>query len=182
MPRTFIAFSAPCPPTLARLLKELGQLGSPVKASSPRGLHCTLKFLGETSGETVARLGPALAAAVQGFPSFTVRLRGVGAFPDAGRPNVVWGGLAAPELAGLHQRIESLADEFGFVPDARPFHPHITLARIKHRPPPRLAQCLQDYAATDWGEFEVDAIELFQSTLTPAGSRYTVLARAPLGL
>jgi RNA 2',3'-cyclic 3'-phosphodiesterase len=178
--RTFIACAVPCPPPLAHLLKHLGQLGSAVKATGPRDLHCTLRFLGDASPELCTRLGPALAAIAGAAPKITGTLHGMGAFPNSDRPNVIWAGLVAPELAGLQQAIEMLAREFGFVPENRQYHPHVTLARVKRRPPPRLAELLQQNVETTWGTMEVTAVELFQSTLTPAGSRYDVLVRAEL--
>ena len=178
--RTFVACATPCPPDLARLLKELGGLGSAVKASAPRGLHCTLKFLGDTAPETAAQLGPSLAAAVSDVSPFSVELVGIGAFPDAQRPNVIWAGLQADPLITLFERIEAVATGFGYRPEQRPFHPHVTLARVKHRPPPRLAELMQEHAGTKWGKFEVNGVELFKSTPTPSGSRYDVLATAPL--
>jgi len=180
MLRTFIAIATSCPPPLARVLKDLAQLGSAVKTSTPRGMHCTLRFLGDTAPETVEQLGPALTAAVAGVQRFSASLRGMGAFPDSRRPNVIWAGLESLELVQLQSTIEQLARQFGFVPETRAFHPHVTLARVKHRPPPRLAELLQEHATTEWGRVDVDAVEFFKSTLTRAGSQYEVLCRAPL--
>lgn len=162
------------------MLKELGRLGSAVKASSPRGLHCTLKFLGPTAPATAAALGERLPTAVSDSAPLSVELRGIGAFPHFDRPSVVWAGLSSPELSDLQARVESLASEFGFAPEIRPFHPHVTLARVKHRPPPALQQLLSEHAATEWGRCEVASVELFQSTLTPGGSQYKVLSHASL--
>lgn len=178
--RTFVACATPCPPGLARLLKELGGLGSAVRASAPRGLHCTLRFLGDTSPETAAQLGPAIVEAVADAASFSVELVGIGAFPGPQRPNVIWAGLQADPLTTLFERIEDVATGFGYRPEQRPLHPHVTLARVKHRPPPRLAELMQQHAGTKWGTFDVSSIELFKSTPTPSGSRYDVLATAPL--
>jgi len=178
--RTFVACATPCPPGLARLLKELGGLGSAVKASTPRGLHCTLKFLGDTAPDTAAQLGPAMIAAVADVAAFRAELIGIGAFPDTQRPNVIWAGLQADPLTNLFERIEAVATGFGYRPEQRPFNAHVTLARVKHRPPLRLAELMQEHAGTKWGAFEVNSVELFKSTPTPAGSRYDVLATAPL--
>lgn len=178
--RTFLAVSVPCPAPLARVLKQLTQMGPALKCSTPRGLHCTLKFLGPTAPQAVTGLSAALPAAVAGCRPFSAELLGVGAFPHDQRPTVVWAGLAAPELADLQRRLDELAAGFGFAPEDRPFHPHVTLARVRHRPPPQLRELLQLHAATRWGSFEVTAVELLKSTPTPAGSRYDVLATAML--
>jgi RNA 2',3'-cyclic 3'-phosphodiesterase len=164
---------------LARLLKELGGLGSAVKASAPRGLHCTLRFLGDTSPETAEQLGPAIAQAVADVPEFSAALIGIGAFPGPQRPNVIWAGLKADPLMTLFERIEAVAGSFGYRPEQKPFNAHVTLARVKNRPP-RLAELMQEHTETKWGTFEVTSVELFKSTLTPGGSRYEVLATAPL--
>jgi 2'-5' RNA ligase len=107
-------------------------------------------------------------------------LTGIGAFPNADRPTVIWAGLRATALEVVFQRVAAVATEFGYPPDRYPFRPHVTLARVKHRPPPQLAQIMQEHATTSWGTFDVVAVELFKSTLTPAGSRYEVLATAGL--
>ena len=180
MLRTFIAISVPCPPPLARVLKELAACGPAIKASSPRSLHCTLKFLGDTSEETAAALGPALESVVCGRATFSARLGGIGAFPGAERPSVVWAGLDAPELGALQGAIEGLSGQYGFVPEGRAFHPHVTLARIKQRPPAQLRSMLERYAMTEWGTFDVESVELIKSTPGPGGSQYSVLTRAML--
>jgi len=178
--RTFVGFSTPCPPDLARLLKELAQLGFPVKASAPRSLHCTLRFLGDTSRETADRLGPAITQALADVRTFSAAMTGIGAFPGPQRPTVVWTGLVAPELTDLYQRVEDVAVSFGNVRENKPFRPHVTLARIKLRPPPRLAELMQQHADQQWGAFDITAVELFKSTRTSVGSRYEILASAPL--
>lgn len=151
-----------------------------MRTCNPRGLHCTLRFLGDTSPETAARLAPAIARAVADFSSFPADLIGVGAFPEPQRPSVVWAGLKAAPLATLFERVDTVATDFGYPADRLPFKPHVTLARVKHRPPPKLAELLRQHADTRWGSLEVAAIELFQSTRTPSGPRYDILATAPL--
>lgn len=178
--RAFIAVSIPCDPPLAQVLKDLGSLGKSVRPLSPDGLHCTLKFLGDVPTTITADLGQALQEAVGGVTAFPAELTGVGAFPHPQRPSVVWAGLAAPEMAALFEAVEAVAVRFGFAREQRPFQPHVTLARVRFRPPPQLAQLLERYADARWGQVSIEAVKLFQSTLGPNGSRYDVLATAPL--
>ncbi len=121
-----------------------------------------------------------MAQAVADVPAFAAELIGIGAFPGPQRPNVIWAGLKADPLMTLFKRIETVATGFGYRPEQKPFNAHVTLARVKNRPPPRLAELMQEHTETRWGTFEVTGVELFKSTLTPGGSRYDVLATAPL--
>ena len=178
--RTFVAVSIPCPISLARLLRELGQFGHALRCQSPRGLHCTLRFLGDTSAETADPLAEAIAEAVADVRRFSVEITGLGAFPNPDRPNVVWAGLQAPTLDDLFERIDAVASEFGYPSESRPFRPHVTLARVKGRPPPKLHPLLQEHSDTAWGKVAIDSVELYKSTLTPAGAQYEVLARCEL--
>jgi 2'-5' RNA ligase len=85
-------------------------------------------------------------------------------------------------LAQLYQRLEKAFAALGYLPEGRPFNPHLTLGRVKspvnrHR----LAQALEQLPALKWPPFTVSELILFRSTLTPQGSIYTPLQVIPLG-
>ena len=62
----------------------------------------------------------------------------------------------------------------GFAPEARPFHPHLTLGRWKDRVRrPRLPE-------VDLGGCALDELVLFRSDTEPGGPVYTPLSRYPL--
>ena len=68
----------------------------------------------------------------------------------------------------------------GFKKD-KDFVAHITIGRVKFvRDKVELAMALKELANEDFGEFEVDAIELKKSTLTPKGPIYETVARFEL--
>ena len=109
--------------------------------------------------------------------------RGAGAFPDLRRPSVLWAGVEALEgdLAALRAAADAAARAAGLPRDNKPFHPHITLGRVRReRPAPealeRLRETLHD--ARDWGPgaIDVDDVALFSSTLRPRGAVHRVLA------
>jgi 2'-5' RNA ligase len=77
--------------------------------------------------------------------------------------------------------LEKSLEPLGFAREGRAFHPHVTLARIRSRPPAELGALLREQAAREFGSVTIDAVELIQSELGPRGSRYTTLATARLG-
>jgi 2'-5' RNA ligase len=133
--------------------------------TQPEQWHVTLRFLGSCEVEPVAdalaatplpaagaRLGPAL-----------IRLgRGVLAAPVGGLESVVGAVTAA-------------TSDLGRPPGRRPFRGHVTLARSRGTVPAALA------AASVEGEWAVDAVCLVVSHLHPAGARYEVVRRFPVG-
>jgi 2'-5' RNA ligase len=182
MIRAFIAIDVPASPPLRPVLAALSRMGRAVRPVQDGPLHITLKFLGNIAPESVPQVGQAISTAVRESREFTVELCGLGAFPRADRPNVIWVGCAdAPEMQGLVQRMEDELDEIGIPRESRAFHPHATLARVKARPPGELADLLNQHAATTFGSAAAQEIKLYKSELTPEGPRYTVLARIPLG-
>lgn len=149
----------------------------------PAAMHVTLKFLGD--GIEEARL-PAMVAALSavGGAPFALAVRGVGRFPAGGRKpaRALWAGLAAPPaLYELATAVETALLAPGFAAGARPFAPHLTLARLKHeRGGGQAAQFLTQHAGLKSAPFRVEAFDLFSSQLTPQGAVYTRVARFAL--
>jgi hypothetical protein len=62
------------------------------------------------------------------------------------------------------------------------FNPHLTLGRVKSPANrERLAKMLPKLPPVDWPPFEVKELILFQSVLSPQGSKYTPLEVIKLG-
>jgi len=140
------------------------------------GAHVTLRFLGWTRADTIATLEAPLRAAAAACPPLDVAARGLGTFPERGRPRVLWLGLEMPAAAtALQAACEKAAVASGFEPETRAFHPHLTLGRWgdRARRPP-----LPD---VDLGSAPVGELVLYRSELRPSGSVYTPLAVFPLG-
>ena len=136
-----------------------------VRFVPPDRWHITLRFLGESRAEDVeaalddvdlpaatARLGPAVD--VIGERALVV--------PVAGREE-----LAACATAATRS--------IGEPPPRRPFHGHLTIAKVKRdaRMPPALGAMVD-------GWFEVDELALVRSRLHPDGARYDTVASWPL--
>ncbi|MBI3866599.1 MAG: RNA 2',3'-cyclic phosphodiesterase [Planctomycetia bacterium] len=179
--RTFIAVDAAPTPALRRLHDRLSELGDRFRPVSLANLHITLRFLGDTAPSQLAPIGELVRQAVELRDAFHVRLKGLGAFPHARRPSVVWLGLDQAEpLCQIAADLDRVLSTLGFLPEQRPFTPHLTLLRIKSRPPESLHSLLEKEADTDFGMIEVNRVHFYQSELGRNGSKYTRLSTATL--
>ncbi len=136
-------------------------------------MHLTLKFLGEVSDSKIAEIKKRLSGVR--FEKCSVRLDGLGVFPAAGTPKVVWAGLKPKQkLVELHQNIEQALA--GLFPAGEHFHAHLTLARVKVVENKKEFKELLKTISVPPLEFEINSFELVASTLTPEGPVYGVLA------
>jgi len=147
----------------------------------PERMHLTVRFIGAADDETLAALQRALEAPLD-TPRFTLTVRGVGAFPPTGPPRVVWAGLqqGRDHLHALEREITARLSPIGIRPEARPYSPHLTLARVREPAGLRSAALLEGVQTHAFGESTIDAITLFESRLSPQGPTYVALARAAL--
>ncbi|WP_030787805.1 RNA 2',3'-cyclic phosphodiesterase [Streptomyces sp. NRRL S-920] len=145
--------------------------------------HFTLAFMAEVPEETVPDLTARLARAAHRTPPFALALRGGGRFGE----RVLWAG-ATGEVAALRllaQRAEAAARKAGLArEEARPYRPHLTLARgsggTDLRP---YAEALAPFAGASW---TVEELTLVRSELPRSGvpgerPRYETIGRWPLG-
>ena len=67
------------------------------------------------------------------FPSFSLGLGGLGAFPSSGMPRVVWLGVrdGTDSIANIHGEIAARLQPLGFAAERRPFSAHLTIGRVK---------------------------------------------------
>jgi 2'-5' RNA ligase len=148
----------------------------------PEGLHATLHFLGDVPRDRLAALGESLGRALAGLAAPSLRLSGTGAFPSFARPRVLWIGCEERAEAGrlaacLHAaRAGVVAAGFDLGPDAaRPFRPHVTVARPRGRG--RVPEAFASLAfARDW---DPPASVLYESLVESGGNVYAPLATFP---
>ena len=184
--RAFIAVELPeaLRQEVASFQADLKSAGSDVKWVEAGHLHLTLKFLGNIEEAQVASLKEALAPAVRGISSFTIRLEGIGAFPRTTSPRVIWVGVTEgnEKLVELANAVEQACAGLGFPAEERPFSAHLTIGRV--RSPEHLAPLVKKLQLAEFrGETpaEISKLILFQSALSPHGPTYTPLAEIPLG-
>ena len=179
MLRCFIAIKIEPSQPLRRILRTLGEMGRSVRAVEVDALHVTLRFLGPTDDAVIPEIEGAIQTAVAPEPPFTLHVATLGAFPHARRPSVIWAGLEeCPILRRVTSRLNDALDALGVQKDDRPWHAHLTLARVKSAPPAELRDLLESQAVMPLATQMVDSVELLRSDLTPNGPRYTVVASA----
>lgn len=179
--RTFIAVPIESTPTLAKVAGELRNVGGPVRVVDLDGLHLTLKFLGDTPWHRVSDVGRVVSEVCARHVAIEASLTGIGAFPHPRQARVVWSGLDA--VAPLKRLAGELADQLadlGFPAEGRSFVPHVTLARIKGRPPKDLADLIIRHESARLGELHLDRLVYYQSELSRRGPVYTVLSEHEL--
>lgn len=180
--RTFIAVAVPTSPELRRVIADLDSMGSALKAVSAEHLHITLKFLGDTPPEQVPAITAILKEVVAEFSPFAFELIGLGAFPRVERPTVIWAGVDGGEpLVALSDKLEDRLMDLGYEPETRTFTPHLTLARVRRKPPDDLFDLFTRHESTRFATVPVNALTFYESQLTPDGPTYTSLAVVALG-
>jgi 2'-5' RNA ligase len=186
--RGFIAIDLP--PELRKTIEALSlrlraQPGQAcMRWVQPSGIHLTLKFLGDLPAASVPELESVLDQAAAAHAPFSLTVGGIGCFPDARHPRVVWAGLDDPTgtLRLVQASIESGCAAIGLAPEDRPFSPHLTVGRVRREAGPEAAGIVQDVLdrerAFNAGEMLADAVHLFRSELRPTGAIYTRLHSA----
>jgi RNA 2',3'-cyclic 3'-phosphodiesterase len=170
--------------TLADFIRRLKKINDrDVSWSGPEGLHLTLKFLGEISDSKAAEVRAALAEVIKPIRPFPLVLKGTGAFPPNSKfIRVLWAGVfEQPTLMNLHREIDFAMSRLAFIPESHPFHPHLTLGRV--RTALRLHEVLDEmerYKYSDFGQMTAGKVTLFESRLQPTGAVYRVMEEYPL--
>jgi 2'-5' RNA ligase len=180
--RSFIAIELPpeIRLSLARLQNKLksGSRAS-VKWVDPDSIHLTLKFLGNVDIALIEKIVSAMEEACRGVRPFSLEISGLGVFPNERRVRVVWVGLTGETatLGQLQKRLDDALAPLGFRAEARPFTPHLTLARVREQATPderqALGRLVGNTGMESGGSLNVNALHLMRSQLTREGPIYT---------
>jgi 2'-5' RNA ligase len=196
--RFFIALPLAAPSPAARLIEALHGYAPPLKPVDPAALHLTVRFLGPAATQRVEAFASALDAAVEQTRPGPIELAWAGPRFFPGPPPKRARTIVLPPAnldadnaiyrleAALSERLQQLDPPIE--PEARGFHPHLTLARIKQprgkrrSPPPwdAIDSMLNRYADTSFERSTLDRLVLYRSTLTPGGPHYEVVREARL--
>ena len=175
--RTFAAIEVPenIKRTALEIQEDLKKYNCRVSWTKAAGMHLTVKFLGDTEESKIEDIGSAFSDVCGNYSGFNLKLTETGVFGGK-RPSVIWLGLSFPdELSNFQKDIDKAAEKFGFEPEKRQFHPHLTLARIKdtHGVLPMIEQFRN--IELEKFSFTADELILLRSDLKPSGAVYTPL-------
>lgn len=163
---------------LARVAEALSGSVEGARWVSRDAFHVTLSFLGQVADERIPGIAGAVAAAAASVPALEARVGALGAFPSPRRARVLWAGLEDPSggFAALAEGVIAALEPVGFAREKRPYHAHVTLARLRvPRPVP-----LPAGVAPEPLPVPVRAVTLFQSHLRREGARYEPRDAFPL--
>ncbi len=159
-----------------------------VRWVAPENLHLTLKFLGDTPTSNIPDLIEGIALVASKALPFKVVLEAVGCFPNRRKPCVIWLGIHdnSKQLGALQAAIEAMAQVQGFAADKKPFHPHLTVGRVKGHIQSAAAlaeigNAIGQAKAGDSSEWPCTDILLMASDLQPSGPIYTCLHKSKIG-
>ncbi len=183
--RLFVALTVPAPvrEALHEMQRELTSLVpvGEVRWVPPEQYHLTLRFLGDVPSDLVPSLAESLTETCSQIRPFGVRARGIGFFPNARSPRVIWVGVESGENAliefqrrvekGLLRHVKGLASET--------FLAHVTLGRFqkyRDRCARKLGSLPPACRVQVFGEWQVEGAGLFRSEWSPGSARHSLLA------
>lgn len=183
--RLFIAIAVP-----PEVRREIGRAQGRLQRNCPPGVvrwtrpeqfHLTLKFLGDVPADQVPALEKSTAAVCAGLPALGLSARGIGFFPGAKKPRVIWVGASdgAGRLSDLHGKLDEALRWLAPTERSEKFAGHITLGRFKpghHAAIPRLLELAGEIHQRHFGDWLAGEVEIIRSELTAAGADHVPLA------
>lgn len=171
--------------------ERIGELLPELKEASPKSkwvplenVHLTVAFLGHLEDALVPEIARALDEAAARHPRLKVQVGGGGSFGGHKRPRVLWVGARAEDpaaLSALVEEVERAMTAFGYQPEQRAYHPHVTVARARDpRGDAALATCAELLGSLEDTVVVVRELILMKSTVSSKGARYEPLHRARL--
>ena len=161
------------------LISELKPAHPGIRWIPASEIHVTLHFFGVIDKAEISRISNLIEPITSRARPLNLCLEGLGVFPSAARPRVVWIGIqgeTAP-LAELRNQIEARLKENGYSTEDRIFKAHVTVGRIKEE------KGGGTFSPEKFGPTPfkiVKELVLFQSHLTSEGARYETIATYPL--
>jgi 2'-5' RNA ligase len=141
-------------------------------------MHLTLRFFAALDAPLVDAIAARIPELGSGRTAVAIAVdaRRLVAFPEARRGRVIALELDAPALHDLVAAAEAMLAEIGLPAETRPFHPHLTIGRL--REPADLRQLVERAPLALAGH--ALALTFYESKLGPKGPAYRVLARSEL--
>lgn len=173
--RAFIAINLPkhIKQELNKWLENIkGRFNGNIKWVSAGNLHLTLHFLGYLDEQRLENIKHILKNNVQKHKLF-FNIKDIGCFPNKNRARVLFMqcNINNDYLKDLQEKLKKEITNIGIKTDNRPWHMHITFARLIK--PNKLL--LSKFSKLKNIGFEVESIDLMKSEIRRTGPIYTVL-------
>ncbi len=182
--RSFIAVDIPegIVASLRPIRYDLSSLAPNLRMVDEENLHFTLKFLGNIGREMIGTIGGCMKS-TRSLLGFDIKVRGLGAFPSAGRARVVWAGVSEgrEKMIKLTEALDSTLSGLKFKKEKGNI-PHLTVARAgRGSRRPDLSKFIEATREREIGNMHVDSIKLKRSKLTPQGPIYNDILEVQAG-
>jgi 2'-5' RNA ligase len=183
MIRVFLSVDINNPTLISKITNvqdALNQDAAKMKLVEKENIHFTWRFFGDTPLKSVDTIHEELKKLK--YPSFSIEIGGVSAFPKINRPRVIWIGVTKNEekMIDLKAKTDSLISVLGYKPE-REFTPHATIARVRTiRNRDSIIQNLSSLSTVVIGLMPIDSISMTKSTLMSSGAIYETLWKIKL--
>lgn len=141
----------------------------------PQNLHITFQFIGDTQESKLLDIMKAMQEVAQRQKPIEITYRSLGVFPNVDKARVLWFGVSEghEKLKLLARDITRANRKVGIKEEGKPFHPHVTICRIKESDKKKLKEMLKQYESVTFGTDRVDKVVIIKSSLTQVGPIYT---------
>lgn len=162
------------------LIEKAAQMDAAVNWVPPQNMHVTIRFLGNITEPMIGVIKDTLEPVTRKTPPIEIHSRGLGVFPDAENPKVLWAGVDDSEgLTTLHNEVCRLLNDTGFQKKDQPFKSHATIGRVKEATGEQVAALLED-TETTFGVSVLKNLLCYSSELSDRGADYRLLWKLPL--
>ena len=181
--RSFIALGVP--DDFKQWIKDIqDQLrdipGARVTWAGSKGIHLTLKFLGDVEPDLASKIEKELTFIATETAPFMLKSTRTGGFPNLRNPRVLWIGLEGEGiLFKLQKNLEKKLSEFGFETEKRRFNPHLTVGRVRHIDGGCPLPAKFENIVVPEFSWKAERLLLMSSLLKPSGAEYKVIADMP---
>ena len=180
--RSFLAFKLPeeIKNTVIRVSDMAKMTLKNVRWVEVANIHLTMLFMGNIREEYISDIRESIENICFGYSPFDIELKGMGVFPSARTPRVLWLGINGDigRISFFREMLEKELQPFGINQDKRKFKPHLTLGRFKKSSEKEssLIQLLDKYRDLKSPVEKLDELVFFRSDLNHSGAKYTRLS------
>ncbi|MFI5252093.1 MAG: RNA 2',3'-cyclic phosphodiesterase [Bacteroidota bacterium] len=183
--RTFVALETPEieRKRFSAIQSRLKESDADVKWEPENKFHVTVKFLGDTDEGKLPKINSIIQSVSTSSAPFSLVFDSVGFFPNWQKPRVVWIGCSVHDNVASHikTQLDKSLVPLGFEMENKPFHPHITLGRIKGENGLKHLLSIAENLTFEPSTILMNELILMKSVLRPEGSEYFILKNFSLG-